>query len=111
MRPHILKAITDHAQAEYPNECCGLVIQNSQKQRYIPCHTPPIHPQSNSAFTLKITPMPKTPGRLSSLFTVTPMLLRNPASQLDIAQCDLSQLSWVTEHYRNQPDSAGFLLE
>ncbi|MBD2822887.1 Mov34/MPN/PAD-1 family protein, partial [Xenorhabdus sp. 42] len=37
LRKNVVSDITDHAQAEYPNECCGLVIQNSRKQHYIPC--------------------------------------------------------------------------
>ncbi|WP_414079708.1 Mov34/MPN/PAD-1 family protein, partial [Xenorhabdus bovienii] len=37
MHPYIIQSIMDHAKAEYPNECCGLVIQNSRKQQYIRC--------------------------------------------------------------------------
>ena len=37
MRQKIIDAIMAHAAAEYPRECCGVVVQKSRVQRYIPC--------------------------------------------------------------------------
>ncbi|WP_422646034.1 Mov34/MPN/PAD-1 family protein, partial [Xenorhabdus miraniensis] len=37
LRKSIINAIMTHAKAEYPNECCGLVIQNGRRQEYVPC--------------------------------------------------------------------------
>ncbi|PXV27165.1 peptidase P60, partial [Salmonella enterica subsp. enterica serovar Newport] len=37
MRQKIIDAIMEHAAAEYPRECCGVVVQKSRVQRYIPC--------------------------------------------------------------------------
>ncbi|HHV6411781.1 TPA: C40 family peptidase [Haemophilus influenzae] len=33
----IEEQILEHAQSEYPNECCGIVVNDNGSQRYIPC--------------------------------------------------------------------------
>jgi [CysO sulfur-carrier protein]-S-L-cysteine hydrolase len=36
--PEVRSALAEHAEAESPNECCGLIaLRNSVAQRYIPC--------------------------------------------------------------------------
>lgn len=37
MRKHILAAVQQHAAAQYPRECCGLVVQIGRAHRYVPC--------------------------------------------------------------------------
>jgi proteasome lid subunit RPN8/RPN11 len=37
MRKHILAAVQAHAAAEYPRECCGLLLQIGRKQVYHQC--------------------------------------------------------------------------
>jgi proteasome lid subunit RPN8/RPN11 len=37
MRAHIKKAIEKHAIADYPRECCGVIVADGNKQKYIPC--------------------------------------------------------------------------
>lgn len=37
MNEKIMAAIAAHAAAEYPRECCGLVIQIGRKLEYVPC--------------------------------------------------------------------------
>lgn len=37
MLKHILSAVQKHAAAEYPRECCGLIIRSGRSQRYVPC--------------------------------------------------------------------------
>ena len=38
MRKHILAAVQAHTAADYPRECCGLIITVGRSHRYIPCH-------------------------------------------------------------------------
>ncbi|PAT70551.1 peptidase P60, partial [Klebsiella pneumoniae] len=37
MRQKTIKAIQEHAAAEYPREACGLVAQRGRAERYFPC--------------------------------------------------------------------------
>lgn len=37
MREETEKAVLEHAKAEYPKECCGLIIVVKGKERYVPC--------------------------------------------------------------------------
>ncbi|WP_250451212.1 C40 family peptidase [Caballeronia sp. ATUFL_M2_KS44] len=37
MNEETKKAIADHALAEYPRECCGLVVLHDGAERYVPC--------------------------------------------------------------------------
>ena len=37
MRKYIFSAIQAHAVAEYPKECCGLLLAVGRKQQYYPC--------------------------------------------------------------------------
>ena len=38
LRDKLIEAIRQHAAAEYPNECCGVIVQSGHRQSYIPCH-------------------------------------------------------------------------
>lgn len=37
MRAYIKKSIEEHAISEYPRECCGVIIADGNKEKYIPC--------------------------------------------------------------------------
>ncbi|MDE9430591.1 C40 family peptidase [Xenorhabdus bovienii] len=94
MRKHIIDTIMDHAQTEYPNECCGLVIQNSRKQQYIPCRN--TAPSPTEQFSMH----PEDYAEAEDIGTIIAIAHSHPdattqPSQLDIAQCDLSQIPWV----------------
>ncbi|MGJ0580212.1 C40 family peptidase [Xenorhabdus bovienii] len=94
MRPHIIQAIIDHAKTEYPNECCGLVIQNSRKQRYIRCRN------TAHSSTEQFSMHPADYAEAEDAGTIVAIVHSHPdattqPSQLDIAQCDLSQIPWV----------------
>ncbi|WP_340619614.1 C40 family peptidase [Xenorhabdus siamensis] len=94
MRPHITQSILNHAKAEYPNECCGLVIQNGRKQQYIPCrNTAPSPTEQFSIHPADYANAEET-GTVVAIVHSHPDATTQP-SQLDIAQCDLSQIPWV----------------
>ncbi len=40
MRQKTIKAIQEHAAAEYPREACGLVAQRGRAERYFPLPEP-----------------------------------------------------------------------
>lgn len=37
MKKHVIKAIREHAEREYPRECCGVVVRINGREKYIPC--------------------------------------------------------------------------
>ncbi|MDX7989152.1 peptidase P60 [Xenorhabdus sp. 12] len=94
LRKNIVSAITDHAQAEYPNECCGLVIQNSRKQQYVPCRNTAPSPTEQFSLHPEDYANAEDTGTIVAIVHSHPDATTQP-SQLDIAQCDLSQLPWV----------------
>ena len=91
MRKHIISAIMAHAEAEYPNECCGLVVQNGRKQRYVPCRN--LAPEPTEQFSLSPEDYAEAEdsGDIVAIVHSHPDATTQP-SQLDLAQCDLSQL-------------------
>ncbi len=38
MRKKTLQAMLDHAATAYPNECCGVIAQQSRQECYFPCN-------------------------------------------------------------------------
>lgn len=94
MRKHIVSAILAHAEEVYPAECCGLVVQNGRKQQYFRCrNTAPeqteqfsMHPEDYAAA--------EDAGEIVAIVHSHPDATTQP-SQLDIAQCDMSQLPWI----------------
>ncbi|HFK7184551.1 TPA: C40 family peptidase [Serratia odorifera] len=94
MRKQIISAVLAHAQAEYPRECCGLVVQNGRRQRYVPCRN--LSPEPTEQFSLS----PEDYAAAEDAGTIVAIVHSHPdattqPSQLDIAQCDLSQLPWI----------------
>ncbi|VDZ64754.1 Uncharacterised protein [Serratia odorifera] len=94
MRKQIIRAVLAHAQAEYPRECCGLVVQNGRRQRYVPCRN--LSPEPTEQFSLS----PEDYADAEDIGDIVAIVHSHPdattqPSQLDIAQCDLSQLPWI----------------
>lgn len=94
MRKQIISAVLAHAAAEYPRECCGLVVQNGRRQRYVPCRN--LAPEPTEQFSLA----PEDYAAAEDAGTIIAIVHSHPdattqPSQLDIAQCDLSQLPWI----------------
>ncbi|CAI0747199.1 MAG: C40 family peptidase [Serratia grimesii] len=94
MRKHIVSAIMAHAETEYPNECCGLVVQNGRRQRYVPCRN--LAPEPTEQFSLAPEDYAEAEdsGDIVAIVHSHPDATTQP-SQLDLAQCDLSQLPWI----------------
>lgn len=94
MRKQIISAVLAHAAAEYPRECCGLVVQNGRRQSYIPCRN--LAPEPTEQFSLA----PDDYAAAEDSGTIVAIVHSHPdattqPSQLDLAQCDSSQLPWI----------------
>jgi proteasome lid subunit RPN8/RPN11 len=94
LRKSTTRAIMAHAKAEYPKECCGLVIQNRRKQHYIPCRNTAPAPAEQFSLHPEDYANAEETGTVVAIVHSHPDATTQP-SQLDIAQCDLSQLPWV----------------
>ena len=93
MRQKIIDAIMAHTAAEYPRECCGVVVQKSRVQRYIPCRNLATDPTEH--FHLS----PEDYAAAEDWGTVIAIVHSHPdattqASELDKAQCDATLLPW-----------------
>lgn len=101
MRKHILTAIQQHAEKEYPLECCGLVIKDGRRQRYIPCTNtvPPnedvkLGPEYNFAICPHEYAAAEDIGEIIFIVHSHPNETSRP-SPLDEALCEESGLPWV----------------
>ncbi|MEX0445336.1 C40 family peptidase [Xenorhabdus sp. SGI246] len=94
LRKTTTRAIMAHAQAAYPNEGCGLVIQQGRRQRYVPCRNTASSPTVQFLIHPADYAAAEDQGAIVAIVHSHPDATTQP-SQLDIAQCDLSQLPWV----------------
>ncbi|OPJ90773.1 peptidase P60 [Serratia marcescens] len=94
MRQKIISAILAHAEAEYPRECCGVVVQSGRRQRYVCCRN--LAPEPTEQFSLAPADYAaaEDSGTIVAIVHSHPDATTQP-SQLDLAQCDLSQLPWI----------------
>lgn len=94
MRKHIITALLAHAKDAYPAECCGLVVQIDRKQVYVRCTN--TAPEPGEQF--RIDPVEyvaaEDKGTIIAIAHSHPDATTQP-SQLDIAQCDVSQVPWI----------------
>ncbi|CAI2922626.1 C40 family peptidase [Serratia entomophila] len=94
MRKYIVSAILAHAEAEYPYESCGVVVQSGRRQRYVPCRN--LAPEPSEQFSLAPEDYVEAEdsGEVIAIVHSHPDATTQP-SQLDLAQCDLSQVPWI----------------
>ncbi|MBP2197229.1 C40 family peptidase [Pantoea cypripedii] len=94
MREKIMNAIREHVAAEYPNEACGVIIQDGQSQEYIRCRNISDTPKEH--FTLSPDDMAEAESRGEVLMVVHshPDVVQLIPSELDRIQCDHSGVEW-----------------
>lgn len=93
MRKHILEALRQHAAAEYPRECCGLVIQVGRRHQYMPCRN--LAADGQDRFELA----PEDYAAAEDLGTVIGVAHSHPdassrASDADVALCNAGTVPW-----------------
>lgn len=93
MNENTLQAAFEHAEREFPRECCGLVVVVRGKERYVPCrNTAPsevhfsIHPEDYAAAE-----------DLGEITTIVHSHCNLPPipSEPDLVSCELSGKPWV----------------
>lgn len=93
MHSILLQAFSLHAANCYPQECCGLIVQQSNKGHYIPCQ----NIATNKADEFVIDPQEY--AKVEDMGTIIGICHSHPnasskPSQRDIAMCEASGLPW-----------------
>lgn len=93
MLKYILEAVRAHATAEYPRECCGLLLAIGRKQRYFPCTNTASEPSEEFRID------PQDYGRAEDIGQVIGIVHSHPdatsrPSPRDLAMCEATQLPW-----------------
>ncbi|MNO46262.1 NlpC/P60 family protein [compost metagenome] len=93
MQAHLVKAIRSHAAAEYPRECCGVIVATGRRRRYVRCRN--IASQPSEEFRLH----PEDYAAAEDLGQVVAIAHSHPdatsqASSHDLALCEASGLPW-----------------
>lgn len=93
MRKHILQAIRDHAAAEYPRECCGLIVQIGRRQQYIPCRNVSTEPGDRFELAPDDYAAAEDQGQIVGVVHSHPDATSR-ASAADIALCNAGTVPW-----------------
>lgn len=93
MNKKVLERIFEQAEAEYPKECCGLIVGKKNKPRYVPCRNISEH---EGAFAIHPEDWANAEdtGPIIKIIHSHCNELPNP-SQADLVGCEKSGLPWV----------------
>lgn len=93
MLKHILKAVQAHAAAEYPRECCGLLISIGRKQKYIPCPNTATDPGEEFRIAPGDYAAAEDHGEVIGIVHSHPDATSRPSPR-DLAMCEATELPW-----------------
>ena len=93
MRKHILSAIQAHATAEYPKECCGLLLAIGRKQQYFPCRNIASEPNEEFRLDPEDYAAAEDVGAVIGIVHSHPDATSRPSPH-DLAMCEATALPW-----------------
>ncbi|MEB6589611.1 C40 family peptidase [Pseudomonas asiatica] len=93
MRKHILAAVQAHAAAEYPRECCGLIIAVGRSQRYLPCDNTATDPAEEFRISPEQYAAAEDLGEVIGIVHSHPDATSRPSTR-DLAMCEATGLPW-----------------
>jgi len=93
MQQSTLQAIQTHAVAEYPRECCGLVVATAEGERYIPCQNTAVTPSEHFRLPAADYAAAEDLGELLAVVHSHPNAAAHP-SDADRVMCEESGLVW-----------------
>ncbi|MDG2524656.1 C40 family peptidase [Stenotrophomonas sp. HITSZ_GD] len=88
-----LAAIHEHAVAEYPRECCGLVVAIEGRETYVPCRNEAAAPSEHFRLPAEDYASAEDRGEVLALVHSHPNAPATP-SDADRVQCEGSGLVW-----------------
>lgn len=94
LRDKTIKAIMEHAAAEYPRECCGVIAQKSRVERYFPCKNLSEDPTEQFILDPQGMMQAEDWGSVTYIVHSHPDCTTRP-SELDSSQCDHMGIPWV----------------
>jgi len=93
MRKHILAAVQEHAAAEYPRECCGLLLAVDRKQIYYPCTNVATEPTEEFRIAPEQYAEAEDLGEVIGIVHSHPDATSRPSPR-DLAMCEATALPW-----------------
>ncbi|WP_223514312.1 C40 family peptidase [Pseudomonas sp. GL-R-26] len=93
MRKHILLAVQAHAAAEYPKECCGLLLALGRKQQYFPCRNIAADPGEEFRIDPEDYAAAEDLGEVIGIVHSHPDATSRPSPH-DLAMCEATELPW-----------------
>lgn len=93
MRKHIIAAIQAHASAEYPKECCGLVVATGRAQKYFPCRNTATEPNEEFRIAPEEYAAAEDVGEVIGIVHSHPDATSRPSPR-DTAMCEATGLPW-----------------
>jgi len=95
MNEQIRNAIAEHALAEYPRECCGLVVLRDGAETYVPCRNVAARPQDDFSMAPEDYARAEDMGRIVAVVHSHPGASARP-SGADRKTCEQSGIDrWV----------------
>lgn len=94
MTPETVQALREHAVAEYPRECCGVVIVFKGRERYWPCRNTSPDPKGRARWHAEDLMAAEEAGEVVAMCHSHPDEAARP-SEADLVQCEASGLPWV----------------
>ncbi|AIR90761.1 C40 family peptidase [Pseudomonas cremoricolorata] len=93
MHPELLHAVQLHAAAQYPRECCGLVVAVGEQQRYLPCDNVAGDPSEAFRISPEQYAEAEDTGEIIAIVHSHPDATSQPSPR-DLAMCEASGLPW-----------------
>lgn len=100
MNDATIQAIHAHALAEYPRECCGLVIVEKGRERYVPCRNQAETPAEHFSLHPADYAAAEDRGEITLVVHSHPDAFATP-SQADKVGCEASGLPWLIVSVRD----------
>lgn len=98
-----LAAIERHALAEYPHECCGLLIREARKRVYVPCRNTATTPSEHFRLAPEDYAAAEERGEVLAVIHSHPDYPPAP-SEADRVACEASGLPWHILEVRKGDD-------